>query len=108
MTFVTKLRFRSGDREALDAVVDGVKELVERKGVECKGPHSDPPTDYRVPQHRDPAGGEDRFDPWRYTVYSRRIEIHGSEQVAREVGHTEFPESVRVEIEVKRRRPVGS
>jgi ribosomal protein S10 len=108
MTFVTKLQFRSGDRPALDEVVDDLKELLERKGAECKGPHSDPPRDLSVPQHRDLSGGDDRYDPWSYTVYSRRMEIHGSDHIAREIGHMEFPESVRVEIEVDRQTPVGS
>lgn len=108
VTFVTKLRFRSGDRPALDEVVDDLKRLLERKGVECKGPHSDPPTDYTVPQHRDLAAGDALYDPWRYTVYSRRMEIHGSDRIAREVGLMSFPESVRVEIEVEQRSPVGS
>lgn len=108
MTFVTKLRFRSGDRAALDTVVDDLKALLGRKGAECKGPHSDPPTDYRVPQSRTLTAGGDEFDPWRYTVYSRRLEIHGSAHIARDVGHMEFPDDVRVEIEVDQRRPVGS
>jgi ribosomal protein S10 len=108
MTFVTKLRFRSGDRPALDEVVDDLKRMLERKGADCKGPHSDPPSDYAVPQHRDLAVGDGLYDPWRYTVYSRRMEIHGSDHIAREVGHMEFPESVRVEIEVEHRSPVGS
>jgi hypothetical protein len=36
------------------------------------------------------------------------MEIHGSDHIAREVGHMEFPESIRVEIEVEQRSPVGS
>ncbi|MFB6281366.1 MAG: 30S ribosomal protein S10 [Haloferacaceae archaeon] len=108
MTFVTKLRFRSGNRESLEAVVGDLKRLLGRKGADCKGPHSDPPTDHRVPQYRTLTGEGGEFDPWRYTVYSRRMEIHGSAHIAREVGHMEFPDDVRVEIEVERRRPVGS
>ena len=108
MPFVTKLRFRSGDQPALDEVVDDLKRLLERKGVECKGPHSDPPTGYSVPQHSDLAAGDGQYDAWRYTVYSRRMEIHGSDRIAREVGLMEFPESVRIEIEVEQRTPIGS
>lgn len=108
MTFVTKLRFRSGDRGSLETVVEDLKDLLGRKGADCKGPHSDPPTDYRVPQYRTLTGEGGEFDPWRYTVYSRRMEIHGSAHIAGEVGHMEFPDDVRVEIEVDRRRPVGS
>ena len=108
MTFVTKLWFQSGDRPALDDVVDDLKRLLERKGADCKGPHSDPPRELSVPLYHDPSGPGGADETWRYTVYSRRMEIHGSDRIAREVGHMSFPESVRVEIEVEQRSPVGS
>jgi ribosomal protein S10 len=107
MTFVTKLTFQSGDRAALDDVVDDLKNLLERKGVKCTGPHSVPPERLSVPQYRTLSPGE-TFDSWRYAVYTRRLEIHGSDDIAREVGHSEFPDSVCVEIEVDRKRPLGS
>jgi ribosomal protein S10 len=107
MTFVTKLRFQSGDRTALDSVVEDLKSMLERKGAECKGPHSSPPETIRVPQYRRLAPG-DEFSPWRYTVYSRRLAIHGAEHIARDVAHREFPDSVHVEIEVEHKRSVGS
>jgi ribosomal protein S10 len=107
MTFVTKLRFQSGDRAALDAVVEELKSMLERKGVECKGPHSAPPEQIRVPQYRTLSPG-DQLSPWKYTVYSRRLEIHGADEVARDVAHGEFPDSVHVEISVEQKRSVGS
>ncbi|WP_101297717.1 uS10/mL48 family ribosomal protein [Halegenticoccus soli] len=106
MTFVTKLAFQSGDRAVLEDVVGDLKRMIERKGAECKGPHSAPPERIRVPQYRRLAPG-DEFSPWNYTVYSRRLEIHGNEHIAREIGHREFPESVRVEIEVEQKKPLG-
>jgi len=108
VTFVTKLRFQSGNRPALDEVVGDLKRLLERKGADCKGPHSDPPRDVSVPLYRDLSADGERLDDWRYTVYSRRMEIVGSDRIAREVGHMSFPESVRVEIEVEQRGPAGS
>lgn len=106
MTFVTKLRFESGDRTALEEEVNDLKRLLERKGVECKGPHASPPERIRVPQYRTLAPG-DEFSPWDYTVYARELEIHGSDEVARRVGHMEFPERLRVEITVEQKSPVG-
>lgn len=106
MTFVTKLRFESGDRAALESVVTGLKKMVERKGAECKGPHSAPPERVRVPQHARLAPG-DEFPPWEYTVYSRSVEIHGNDEVARRAGHMEFPDSVHVEIEIEQKQPLG-
>lgn len=108
MTHVTRLRLRSGDRATLDEVVERVRGHVRRKGGECKGPHADPPEEYRVPLRAGLATGGADAEPWTYTVYTRRLSIHGSDHVAREVGHMSFPSTVRVEIEVERRRPVGS
>jgi ribosomal protein S10 len=108
VTVVTKLRFQSGDRSALDEVVGDLKRMLERKGADCTGPHSDPPRDVPVPLYRDLSAGDQPLGDWRYTVYSRRMEIHGSDRITREIGHMSFPESVRVEIEVEQRGPVGS
>ena len=106
MTFVTKLRLQSGDRAVLEEVVTDLKRMLERKGVECRGPHSVPTERLRVPQYRTLAPGEE-FAPWSYTVYARKLEIHGSDEVARRVAHTEFPERVRVEITVDQKSSVG-
>jgi ribosomal protein S10 len=106
MTFVTKLRFQSGNRYELESAVSDLKSMIERKGAECKGPHTDPPEEVSVPQTRTLGPGEE-FPSWDYTVYSRRLEIHGNDHIAREVGHRKFPESVHVEIEVEHRKPAG-
>lgn len=106
MTFVTRLSFQSGDRAVLDDVVEDLKGHLERKGVECKGPHAASPERVRVPQCRNLEPGA-HFDDWEYSVYSRTMEIHGSERIASEVGHREFPDSIHVEIEVDRKQPLG-
>ena len=98
MTIVTRLTFRSGDREALESVVEEVKQTCRRKGVELRGPHSDSPDTYRVPMYRRLDGDSAaRYPTWRYAVFQRRMELHGHEDVARSILEWEFPESVRVE-----------
>ncbi|MFB6251003.1 MAG: 30S ribosomal protein S10 [Halobellus sp.] len=106
MTFVTKLRFQSGNRYELESAVSDIKSMIERKGAECKGPHADPPERIAVPQYRRLQPG-DEFSSWDYTVYSRRLEIHGNDHIAREIGHMEFPESLHIEIEVEHKKPLG-
>lgn len=106
MTFVTTLSFRSGDRAALDDVVSDLKARIERKGAECKGPHQEQPEQLTVPRYARCQPGE-QFGPWDYTVYTRWLEIHGSDHTAREIGHLGFPDSVHVEIEVEQRRTQG-
>lgn len=103
MTFVTTLRLQSGDRDALDGVVEEIRSVAGRKGAQLKGPHSHPPQQVRVPQYKR-VGGGDRFDDWSYTVYSREVEIVGHDELAGSIASWDFPEAVHVEVAV---RPVG-
>jgi ribosomal protein S10 len=108
MTIVTRLTLRSGDRAALDGVVDDVREAARRKGAEMKGPHSEPPEEHRVAQPKRLTGeGGGTFPPWNYTVYTRRIEIRGHEGFARGLLDWDFPDSVHVEVEIDRVRAAG-
>lgn len=108
MTFVTTLTLQSGDRAALDDVVDDIAAFVERKGAELRGPHPRSPETLRVPQYKRLAEGGGEFDAWSYTVYTRTMEIVGHDAVARRVAGWSFPTGVHVEAEVERIRPMGS
>ncbi|WP_096391025.1 uS10/mL48 family ribosomal protein [Halopenitus persicus] len=106
MTFVTKLSFESGDRRVLEETVEDLHRTLERKGVECKGPHAFSPERTRVQLYKQLRPG-DQFSPWEYTVYARKLEIHGSDDIAREMVDRDFPDSVHVEVEVDRKKPLG-
>ena len=106
MTFVTKLAFTSGDRDVLVETVRELKETLERKGAECKGPHATPSENVTVPLYKDLAPG-DEFPPWRYDVYRRSMEIHGADDIARGVVARDFPDSIHVEVQVDQKKPLG-
>ncbi len=108
MTFVTTLRFSSGDRRLLDSVVDEIKETAHRKGVELKGPHSKPPDDLRVPQSKCPGRNTSTFEPWQYTIYTRTVNIMGHGTFARETTAREYPDEIYVEADVERISGAGS
>lgn len=99
MTFVTTLRLQSGDRAALDAVVDDIRTTAEQKGAELTGPHSRSPDHRTVPQYAD-VTGDRTLGTWSYTVYRREMELVGHETLARQIAGWEFPDAVRVEVEV--------
>ncbi|UPV73339.1 uS10/mL48 family ribosomal protein [Halorussus limi] len=102
MTFVTKIRLQSGNRPALDRIVDEIRSTAERKGAELRGPHSAPPERLSVPQYKSTAGDEHRqFRSWDYTVYTREMEIVGHNELARQVTEFDFPDGVHVEAELK-------
>lgn len=102
MTFVTALRFTSGDRHVLDSVVNDIKETARRKGVELKGPHSKPPEDIRVPQSKCPGRDDETFSPWSYTLYTRTIHIIGHSDFARATASRDFPDIIHIEADVDR------
>jgi len=106
MTFVTKLDFASGDRDVLVETVQELKETIERKGAECKGPHASPSERVTVPLYKNLSAG-DEFSPWRYDMYRRSMEIHGADDIARAVVGRDFPDSIHVEVEVDQKKPLG-
>ena len=105
MPFVTRLTLRSGDGDRLESVVSDLKRRAERKGVELRGPHADPPARYRVPQHKGVDQG--RFDPWTYTVYTRVVEIVDHNEFARELAAREYPDSIHVTANIKQFQQTG-
>lgn len=108
MTFVTRLTLRSGDRAALDGVVEDIRALARRKGAEIKGPHPETPTELFVPQYKTLDGDTVRqFERWKYTVYGRRIEVVGHDTLPRKILNMGVPSSVHVGVEVEQRRPAG-
>ncbi len=108
MTFVTKLTLQSGDRAALDRVVEDIRDLARRKGAELKGPHAESPTRHHVRQYERLDGDDTRrYDDWEYSVYTRWVEFVGSDTLPRRVLNEGFPDSVHVEVEVERQTAVG-
>jgi len=102
MTFVTTIRLQSGNRPALEQVVDEIRSTASRKGAELRGPHSAPPESLQVPQYKSTSGDESRqFHSWDYTVYTRQMEIVGHNELARKVAGFDFPEGVHVEVELE-------
>ena len=108
MPFVTTIRLRSGDRAALDDLVEDMRRTAERKGVELRGPHTSPPASHRVPLYRRPTGAGGRFSPWDYTVFERVVELTGHDESVRRIAGQEPPRGVHVEVSVDQVRSVGS
>jgi ribosomal protein S10 len=108
MPFVTTLRLRSGDRDALDGVVEDIRRTAQRKGVELRGPHTSQPKRFRVPLFRRLEGRGGRFPAWEYTVYERVIELSGHDESVRRLAGWDVPAAVHVEVSVEQVRSAGS
>lgn len=107
MPFVTTLTLQSGDRETLERVATRIKERAERKGVELRGPNPEPLVTTSVPQFARLSASDERFEPWRYTVYTRTLTIVGHDDFAREVAGDRYPDSVHLQADVEQVRASG-
>lgn len=107
MSVKTRFTLESGDRDALDAAANRLRETVRRKGADLRGPFDDPAQDYSVPLYPRVDGDVDRgpTETWDYTVYRRRIEVDGHEDIAHHILDQSFPDSVHIEIEVDQTGP---
>ncbi len=108
MPFVTTLTLQSGDRDVLERVVGSIKGHAERKGVELRGPHAESPFDVSAPQSKRLDSDDRSFSYWTYTVYERRMEIVGHDDFARDVAGREFPEGIRIDVDIERVSAPGS
>ncbi|MFW6153442.1 MAG: 30S ribosomal protein S10 [Halobacteriota archaeon] len=100
MPYRTHLELTSGDRIALDATIDRIRTMVERKGASLAGPHTRPTEEVEVPlfkSHR----GEGRFESWHYAIYRRELEVIGHEGVARELAAFDLPASIHVSLTIE-------
>ena len=108
MPFVTRLVLSSGDRGALDGVVQELKHSAERKGVDLRGPHTAPPEHYTVPLYRRSTVDDGRRYPgWSYTVYERTLEFTGHDETVRSLVGWTLPRGVRRTVEVNQVRQAG-
>lgn len=108
MPFVTTMTLQSGDRDVLERVVGDIKHRAERKGVELRGPHAESPEDHAVPQMKRLSADSGRYSPWKYAVYTRRIEVVGHDEFAGDVATQTFPEGIHVDVDVERVSTPGS
>lgn len=105
MPFLTRIVLTSGDRAALDRVVEELKRTAERKGLDLRGPHTDPPERYSVPLFkRSPPSEGRRYPAWSYTVYERTLEFTGHDDTVRSLLERAVPRGVRRVVEVSQVR----
>ena len=99
MAFVTKIFLSSGDRRALNETIEDIKKTIQQKGAEYNGPHAAPIKNITVPLYQQLQTGPE-FSSWGYSVFRQSIEIHGANDVARDVVDRNFPDSLHIEVEI--------
>ncbi|PSP16879.1 hypothetical protein BRC62_05435 [Halobacteriales archaeon QH_10_67_13] len=54
------------------------------------------------------VGARGTFDPWRYTVYTRLIEVVGHGEFARALAEREYPDRVHVRADIEQLNQTGT
>lgn len=100
MPYRARIELESGDRHALEATVDRLRAVADRKGADVTGPHALPTRTVDVPLYRDHAATTPR-GTWRYQIYSRKLEIVGHETVTRAIASVDVEPAVAIDFSVE-------
>ncbi|AOL16104.1 30S ribosomal protein S10 [Sulfolobus sp. A20] len=99
----TKARIRlwSTNVDDLNFVVNQIKSIVEKTGIEMRGPIPLPVSKMAVPVMRLPHGeGKKKWEKWEMRVHKRLIDIAADERVMRQIMRVRVPEDVYIEIQL--------
>lgn len=96
-----RIRLWSTNINDLNYVVTQIKSIVEKTGVEMKGPIPLPTKRLEVPVMKLPHGeGKKKWEHWEMRIHKRIIDIAADERVMRQLMRVRVPEGVYIEIEL--------
>lgn len=99
----TKARIRlwSTNVESLNFVVQQIKTIAQKTGVEMRGPIPLPTKRLIVPVLKLPHGeGRKKWEKWEMRIHKRIIDITADERVMKQIMRVRVPEDVYIEIEL--------
>ncbi|MBI4438810.1 30S ribosomal protein S10 [Candidatus Woesearchaeota archaeon] len=96
-----RIKIASTDIAKLNQVCQSMKDIVERTGVEMKGPIPLPTKRLRVTTRKCPCGdGKASFDRYEMRIHKRLIDLAMDERALRLVMRVPIPEGLNIEIEM--------
>ncbi len=96
-----RIRLWSTNIESLNYVVEQIKTIAKKAGVEMRGPVALPTKRLIVPVLKLPHGeGRKKWEKWEMRIHKRLIDIAADERVMRQIMRVRVPENVYIEIEL--------
>lgn len=96
-----RIRLWSTNIDNLNYVISQIKGIVEKTGVEMRGPVPLPTKRLEVPVMKLPHGeGKKKWEHWEMRIHKRIIDIVADERVMRQLMRVRVPEDVYIEIEL--------
>ena len=97
-----RVKLSSIEVEALNGIIDTIKEITTRAGVLMRGPIPLPTKRMKVTTRKSPCGdGTATFDRFEMRVHRRVIDIPAEDRVLHPIMKLQFPRSVQVKFEMK-------
>lgn len=101
---MTKVRIKlaSIDIDALNPVIQSIKDITERAGVVMRGPIPIPTRKMKVTTRKAPNGsGTATFDRYEMRVHRRILDIPAEDRILHPIMKLAIPRSVQIKIEMK-------
>src|SRR3989344_1173903 len=97
-----RIKLSSIDTNALNSIIEMIKEIAERTGVNMRGPIPLPTKKMKVTTRKSPCGdGTATFDRFEMRVHKRIIDLPAEDRVLHPIMMLRIPRSVQIKIEMK-------
>ncbi len=94
-----RIRLWSTNIESLNYVVEQIKSIAKKAGIEIRGPVALPTKRLIVPVLKLPHGeGRKKWEKWEMRIHKRLIDIAADERVMRQIMRVRVPEDVYIEL----------
>jgi len=99
---VVRIKLSSIDIGQLNSVIDMIKELSNKSGINMRGPIPLPTRHMKVTTRKSPCGnGTATFDRFEMRVHKRIIDMPAQDRVLRPLMMLKIPRSVQIKIDIK-------
>ena len=96
-----RIKLASTDIDKINQTCDYIKEIVEKTGIEMRGPIPLPTKRLKVTTRKCPCGdGKATWDRFEMRVHKRLIDLAMDERALRLVMRIPIPEGLNIEIEM--------
>ncbi|MDD5182162.1 MAG: 30S ribosomal protein S10 [Candidatus Nanoarchaeia archaeon] len=98
---IARIRLSSTEPEQLTTIIDQIKDIAKRTGVNFSGPIPLPTKRLKVPTRTAPDGrGRELYETWEMRIHKRVIDLAVDERALRLIMRIPMPKDVNVEIEM--------
>ena len=97
-----RIKLSSIDISALNSIIEMIREIAEKAGVNMRGPIPLPTRRMKVTTRKSPCGdGTATFDRFEMRVHKRIIDLPAEDRVLHPIMMLKIPRSVQIKIEMK-------